>query len=69
MLVVWREVMVKAARSINPGIIDNETWQRVNMDGISIDQYAVKKSGGLEELREEIQAEYEGVVVLMAIDW
>jgi hypothetical protein len=72
MLVAWREVVVKAARRIDQRIIDlekNETWEKVKMHGISFDQYAVKKSGGLEKLRQEIQAENEGVVVPMAINW
>jgi hypothetical protein len=69
MLVAWREVVVTATRSIDQGIINlekNETWEKVKMHGISFDQYAVKKSGGLGKLRQEIQSEKEGVVVLMA---
>jgi hypothetical protein len=64
--------VVKAARGIDQGIIDlekNETWEKVKMHGISFDQYAVKKSGGLEKPRQEIQAENEGEVVPMAINW
>jgi hypothetical protein len=37
------------------------------MDGISIDQYAVKKSGGFKEVRKEIQAENEGLVIAITI--
>ena len=43
MLVAWKEVVVKAARRIDQGIIDiekNETWEKVKMHGISFDQYA-----------------------------
>jgi hypothetical protein len=72
MLAAWREVVVKAAKRIDQGIIDlekNETWEKVKMHGISFDQYAVKKLGGLEKLRQEIQAKNEGVVVPMAINW
>jgi hypothetical protein len=72
MLVVWGQVVVKAARIINQGIIDlekNKTLKMVKKHGISFDQYPVQKSGGLEILRQEIQAENEGVVVPMAINW
>jgi hypothetical protein len=72
MLVAWREVVIKEASSIIKGIIDletNETWDRVKMHGITLDKYAVKKSRGLEKLRQEIRAENKGVATLMAIKW
>jgi hypothetical protein len=73
MLVAWKEVVVvKAARHIDQGIIDiekNEDCEKVKMHGISFDQYAAQKSGGVEKLRQLFQAENEGVVIPMAINW
>jgi hypothetical protein len=72
MLIVFREIIVTAARKVDQGIIDiekNETWERVKMHGVNFDQYMAKRSGGLEKLSEEIHAENKGVVVPMAIRW
>jgi hypothetical protein len=39
------------------------------MHRANFDQYMARRSGGLEELREQIHSENEGVVVPMAIEW
>ena len=48
----------------------NELWERVKMHGVNFDRYFGKKTGGgLEKLRQELQAENEGVVLPLAINW
>jgi len=48
----------------------NEHWERVKMYGVNFDRYLGKKTGGgLEKLRQELQAENEGVVLPLAINW
>jgi len=73
MLIKYREVVIKAARKVDAGIVDietNELWERVKMHGINFDRYLEKKTGGgLEKLRSELQAENEGVVLPLAISW
>jgi len=73
MLIRSREMMIKAARKVDTGIVDietNELWERVKMHGINFDTYLGKKTGGgLEKLRQELQAENEGVVLPLAINW
>jgi len=73
MLIRYREIVIKAARKVDAGIVDiktNELWERVKMHGVNFDRYLGKKTGGgLEKLRQELQAENEGVVLPLAINW
>jgi len=73
MLIRYREIVIKAARKVDAGIVDIETselWESVKMHGINFDRYLGKKTGGgLEKLRQELQAENEGVVLPLAISW
>jgi len=73
MLIKYREVVIRAARRVDTGIVDIETselWERVKMHGVNFDRYLGKKTGGgLEKLRSELQAENEGVVLPLAISW
>jgi len=66
MLIRYREIEIKAARKVDAGIVDietNELWERVKMHGVNFVRYLGKKTGGgLEKLRQELQAENEGVV-------
>jgi len=73
MLIRYREIVIKAAKKVDAGIVDietNELWERVKMHGVNFDRYLGKKTGGgLEKLRQELQAENEGVVLPLAINW
>jgi len=73
MLIWYREIVIKAAKKVDAGIVDietNELWERVKMHGVNFDRYLGKKTGGgLEKLRLELQAENEGVVLPLAINW
>jgi len=72
MLIRYREIVIKAARKMDAGIVDietNELWEKVKMHGVNFDRYMGKKTGGgLEKLRQELQAENEGVVLPLAIN-
>jgi len=49
MLIWYREIVIKAARKVDAGIVDietNELWERVTMHGINCDRYLGKKTGG-----------------------
>jgi hypothetical protein len=73
MLIRYRDIVIKAARKVDTGIVDietNEVWERVKMHGVNFDRYLGKKTGGgLEKLRQELQAENKGVVLPLAISW
>jgi len=63
MLNRYREIVIKVARKVDAGIVDietNELWEMVKMHGINFDRYLRKKTGGgLQTLRQELQAENE----------
>jgi len=73
MLIWYREIVIKVARQVDAGIVDietNELWERVKMHDVNFDRYLGKKTGGgLEMLRQELQAENEGMVLPLAINW
>jgi len=73
MLIRYREIVIKAARKVDAGMVDIESvelWEKVKMHGVNFDRYLGKKTGGgLEKLRKELQAENEGVVLPHAINW
>jgi len=73
MLIRHREIVIKAARKVDAGIVDietNELCERVKMHGVNFDRYLGKKTGqGLEKWRAELQAENKGVVLTLAINW
>jgi len=58
---------------VDTGIVDietNELWERVKMHAFNFDRYLGKTTGGgLEKLRKELQAENEGVVLPLVINW
>jgi hypothetical protein len=73
MLIRYREIVIKVAGKVDTGIVDiemNKLWERVKMHGVNFDRYLGKKTGGgLEKLRQELQAENKGVVLPLAINW
>jgi len=49
MLIRYREIVIKAARKVDAGIVDietNELWEKVKMHGVNFDRYLGKKTGG-----------------------
>jgi len=73
MLIRYREIVIKVARKVDAGIVDietNELWEKVKMHGVNFDRYLGKKTGGgLEKMRQELQAGNKGVVLPLAINW
>jgi len=71
MWIQYREIVIKAAREVDAGVVDiesHELWDRVKMHAINFDRDLVNKTGGgLEKLRQELQGENEGVVLPLAI--
>jgi len=48
-LIRYREIMIKAARKVDAGIVaieKSEIWERVKMHGVNFDRYLGKKTGG-----------------------
>ena len=71
-LLAYRDTIIQAARTVDPGIINitsNETWKRVKIHGVPLFLYMGKGTNGLNKLREEIEVENEGVEIPMEIRW
>jgi hypothetical protein len=71
MVIKFKEVILKAIRKHDTGIVDlqtNEDWSRVKIHGIELSRYG-KSPDGLRTLRQEIEAENPGVIVPMAVQW
>jgi len=73
MFIRYREIVIEAADAVDAGIVDieaNELWERVIMHGINFDSdLGNKMGGGLEQLRQELQAANKGIVLSLAINW
>jgi hypothetical protein len=72
MLMLHRDVILKAARTLDEGIIDlelNESWCRLKVHAIPLLRYVGKGTLGTQKLRAEIEAENEGVVIPTQIRW
>jgi len=72
MRIRYRESVIKAASKVDTGIVDIEKkglWERVEIHKVNFDTYLGKKTGGgLEKLRQLLQAENERVVLPIAIN-
>ena len=71
-LLAHRNSILRAALTIDPTVIDitaKETRRRVKIHGVPLNRYLGKGTHGLEKLREEIEAENEGVEIPMQIRW
>lgn len=71
-LLAHRNTILRAALTVDPTVIDitaYETWHRVKIYGVPLNRYLGKGTHGLEKLREEIEAENEGVEIPMQIRW
>jgi hypothetical protein len=66
MALLYRDIIIKAARSVDKRIMDvegNESWERLTNDTVPLVRYMGKGTEGLHKMREEIQAENEGVEI------
>jgi len=72
MLIRYGEIVITAGRKLDAEIVDietNELWERVKMHGVNFDRYLGKKTGGgLEKLRQELQAQNERGVLPLTIN-
>ena len=73
MLIRYREVVIKAVRKVDAGIVDietNELQERMKIHGVNFNRYLGKKTGGeLEKSRQELHAGNKGEVLPLAINW
>lgn len=71
-LLKYRDLVLNAARLTCRGIVDlapHQTWKRTKVYGIPITHYMGKGTRGLKGLREELEAENEGIRIPSDIRW
>jgi hypothetical protein len=72
MALIYRDIIVNAARTVNKGVIDveeNESWERLKIHAVPFVRYMGKRTLGLSKMLDEIQAENEGVAVPVHVRW
>jgi hypothetical protein len=72
MALLYRDNIIKADGSVNKGIIDvegNKSWERLKIHTVPLVRYMGKGTTGLQKMREEIQADNEGVAIPAQERW
>ena len=72
MALLYRDIIIKGTRSVDKRIIDverNESWERLKIHSVLLVRFMGKGTEGLQKMREEIQAENEGVVIPAQVRW
>jgi hypothetical protein len=72
MALLYRDIIIKATRSVDKGIIDvegNESWERLKIHTVPLVRYMGQGTEGLQKMREEIQGENEGVAIAAQVRW
>jgi hypothetical protein len=72
MALLYRDIIIHAASSVEKGIIDVEgtqSWERLKIHTVPVVRYIGKVTKGLHKRREEIQAENEGEVIPAKVRW
>jgi hypothetical protein len=66
MAMQYRDVFITAARTVDRGVVDvegNETWERLKIHAVPLVRYMGKGAEGLQKMREEFEAENEGIAI------
>jgi len=66
MALQYHDIIITAARTVNRGVMDveeNESWESLKIHAVPLIRYMGKGMGGLQKMREEFEAENEGVVI------
>jgi len=70
MALLYRAIIIKAARSVVKGIINvegNESWERLKIHTVPLVRYMGKGTEQLQKISAEVQAENEGVMILAQV--
>jgi hypothetical protein len=62
----YRPIMITAARTVDKGVVDveeNKPWERLKIHAVPLVRYMGKGTEGLQKMREEFEAENEGIAI------
>jgi len=72
MALPYRDIIITAARTVDKGVVDvqeNESQERLMIHAVPLIQYTGKGTEGLKKMREEFEAENEGIVMPTQVRW
>jgi hypothetical protein len=72
MTMQYCDIIITAARTIDRGVVDveeNVTWERLQIHAVPLMRYMGKGTEGLHMMREEFEAENEGIVIPTEVRW
>jgi len=72
MALQYRNIIIMAAKTVDKGVVDveeNEPWERMKIHAVPLVLYMGKGTDGLQKMREEFEAENEGVVIPAQVRW
>jgi hypothetical protein len=72
MTMEYRDIIITAARTVDRGVVDveeNETWQRLKIHAVPLVRYMGKGTEGQQKMREEFEAENEGIAIPTDVRW
>jgi hypothetical protein len=72
MALQYRDIIITAARTVDKGVVDveeNESWERQKIHAVPLVRYMGKGTEGLQKMREEFEAENEGVAIPAQVRW
>jgi len=68
----YRDIIITAARMVDKGVVDveeNESWERLKIHAVPLIRYMGKGTEGLQQMRDEFQAENQGIVIPTQVRW
>jgi hypothetical protein len=72
MAMQYRDIIMTAARTVGRRVVDveeNETWERLKIHAVPLMRYMGKGTEGLQKMREEFEAENEGIAIPTQVRW
>ena len=72
MAMQYHDIIITAARTVDRGVVDveeNETWERLKIHAVPLVRYMGKGTEGLQKMREEFEAENEGIAIPTQVRW
>jgi hypothetical protein len=68
----YRDIIITVVRTIDRGVVDveeNDTWERLKIHSVPLVRYMGKGTEGLPKMREEFDAENQGIKVPTQVRW